>query len=143
VIGDTIRAMSSDNGNSAFTKQSLREVADSAPKFGFSEIAEARFPREDLSAETIGLAYHVLRPGKKQMFAHRHEDAEEINVILSGGGRLKLDDEVIEIGPLDAIRIAPTVTRAFEAGEDGLEWLVFGPRHDKDGEILDINEFWG
>ena len=48
---------------------------------------------------------------------------------------MKLDDEVIEIGPMDAIRIAPHVTRAFEAGPDGLELLVFGPHHARDAEI--------
>jgi hypothetical protein len=28
------------------------------------------------------------------------------------------------------------VARAFEAGPDGLELLVFGPHHQGDGEIL-------
>lgn len=134
--------MSGNGDGSAFSRRNLLKIDDSAPKFGFAEIGEARFPREELSAETTGLAYHVLRPGKRQAFAHRHESAEEINVVLSGDGRVKIDDEIVEIGPMDAIRVSPTVTRAFEAGEKGLEWLVFGPRHEKDGEILDIDEFW-
>jgi hypothetical protein len=33
------------------------------------------------------------------------------------------------------------VTRAFEAGEDGLELLVFGPRHQGDGEVVH-GDFW-
>ena len=56
--------------------------------------------------------------------------------MLAGSGRVKLDDETAEIGPLDAIRVAPQVVRAFEAGPDGLELLAFGPRHEGDGEIL-------
>ena len=56
--------------------------------------------------------------------------------MLSGSGRVKLDDEVVQVGGLDAIRIAPEVTRAFEAGPDGLELLVFGPRHQGDAEIV-------
>ncbi len=120
--------------------KNLREVEDMAVKHGFSETQEARFPRSDLGAETTGLAYHVVRPGKRQAFAHRHDEAEEVNVVLSGSGRVKLDDEVVEIGPMDAIRIAPRVTRVFEAGPDGLELLVFGPHHAGDSEM--VQGFW-
>lgn len=124
-----------------YSIKNLREVEDVAPRFGFSEVQEARFPREDLGAETIGLAFHRVKPNCRQAFAHRHEQAEEIYVVVSGTGRVKLDDDVREIGPLDAIRIAPPVTRAFEANGDGLELLVFGPRHQGDGEVL-REDFW-
>jgi hypothetical protein len=53
--------------------------------------------------------------------------AEEIYVVLAGSGRINLDGEIVELRPLDAIRVAPEVARAFEAGPDGLEILVFGP----------------
>jgi uncharacterized cupin superfamily protein len=124
----------------SYTIKNLRKTSDSAPEFGFAEMGEAHFPREELGAERTGLAYHVLKPGVRQPFAHRHEDAEEVCVVLSGGGRVRLDDEIVEIETLDAIRIAPSVTRAFEAGDDGLALLVFGPRHAGDGEIL--KDFW-
>ncbi len=126
----------------SYSKKNLRQVEDSAPKHGFSEVGEARFPRSDLKAEDTGLAYHVLRPGKRQAFAHKHDQAEEIYVTLSGSGRIKLDDDVIELQPMDAIRIAPRVVRALEAGPDGLELLAFGPRHEADGEILSVEDFW-
>jgi mannose-6-phosphate isomerase-like protein (cupin superfamily) len=126
----------------SYTVKNLREVEDMAPEFGFSEVQEARFPREDLDAESIGLAFHVVKPGKRQAFAHRHENAEEIYVVLEGSGRLKLDDEIIEVSALDAIRISPPVGRAFEAGDEGLRLLVFGPRHESDGEIVK-EDFWG
>jgi mannose-6-phosphate isomerase-like protein (cupin superfamily) len=126
-----------------YTLKNLREVEDQAPKFGFAELQEARFPREDLQSETIGLAFHRVKPGAQQAFAHRHEQAEEIYLILSGGGRLKLDDDVVDVHELDAIRVAPQVARAFEAGPGGLEILAFGPRHAGDGEILRDGSFWG
>ncbi len=121
--------------------KNLRQVEDVAPKFGFSEVQEARFAREQLGAETIGLAFHIVRPGKRQAFAHRHEQAEEIYVVLSGAGRIKLDSDICGIQPLDAIRVAPHVARAFEAGPEGLELLAFGPRHAGDGEVL-REDFW-
>jgi mannose-6-phosphate isomerase-like protein (cupin superfamily) len=124
----------------SYTLKNLRETADSAPKFGLGDMGEAHFAREELDAESTGLAYHVLRPGKRQPFGHRHKQAEEIYVVLSGGGRMRLDDEIVDVGELDAVRVAPEVKRAFEAGPGGLALLVFGPHHRGDGEMLE--GFW-
>ena len=119
----------------SYTIKNLREVDDVAPKFGFDSVQEARFPFRDLVAQDTGLAYHRIKPGQRGL-GHRHEHAEEIYVVLAGSGRMKLDDEVVDVKALDAIRVAPRVIRAFEAGSDGLELLAFGPRHEGDGEIL-------
>ncbi len=118
----------------------LNETADSAPKFGLEEMGEAHFPREELDAKTTGLSYQVLKPGKRQQFGHKHDKAEEVYVVLSGSGRVRLDDEIVELEQLDAIRVEPKVMRAFEAGPDGMAWLAFGPHHDKDGQM--DREFW-
>jgi mannose-6-phosphate isomerase-like protein (cupin superfamily) len=123
-----------------YTMKNLTETADSAVKFGFSEMGEAHFAREELDAKRTGISYQVLKPGKRQAFGHRHDKAEEVYVVLSGSGRVRLDDEIVEIARLDAIRVAPQVTRAFEAGSDGLEYLAFGAHHDKDGEL--DHDFW-
>jgi mannose-6-phosphate isomerase-like protein (cupin superfamily) len=125
----------------SYTVKNLREVEDQAPRFGFEEVQEARFPYRDLDAETIGMAFHRVKPGRRQAFAHRHQQAEEIYVVVSGSGRMKLDEDVLDVGTLDAIRVSPEMARAFEAGNDGLELIVFGPRHEGDGEIL-REEFW-
>jgi mannose-6-phosphate isomerase-like protein (cupin superfamily) len=126
----------------SYAIKNLREVKDSAPDFGFDERQEAHFAFGELGAESTGFAYHVIKPGKRQGFAHRHENAEEVYVVVGGSGRVKLDDEVRDIARLDAIRVAPAVARAFEAGDDGMELLAFGPRHEGDGEIL-RDDFWG
>ncbi len=67
-------------------------------------------------------------------FGHKHDEAEEIYVVIAGSGRIKLDDEIIEVVELDAIRISPEVARGFEAGAEGIEVLAFGAHHDGDGE---------
>jgi mannose-6-phosphate isomerase-like protein (cupin superfamily) len=124
----------------SYTIKNLDETKDSAPQFGFAELGEAHFPREELDCETVGFAYHRLKPGKRQAFGHRHENAEEVYVVLDGAGRIRLDEEIREISRHDAIRVSPPVARAFEAGADGLTLLVFGPRHESDGELL--HDFW-
>jgi mannose-6-phosphate isomerase-like protein (cupin superfamily) len=123
-----------------WTKKNLNDVTDAAAGAGFGELGEAHFATSALDADGTGLAYHVLKPGKRQGFGHRHDEAEEVHVVLSGSGRVKLDDEVVELQPMDALRVAPAVTRRFEAGPDGLAYLVFGPHHEKDGEL--DKEFW-
>ncbi len=119
----------------SYTIKNLREVEDVAPRFGFDTIQEARFPWRALEAKDTGLAYHVIKPGQRGG-AHRHDAAEEIYVVLAGSGRAYLDGELVDLRALDALRVAPKVVRAFEAGSDGLEVLVFGPHHEGDGEIL-------
>jgi len=122
--------------SATYTKKNLQDVEDGAPGFGIGELQEARFPAPELGCETTGFAFHRVHPGKRQGFAHRHDAAEEVHVVLRGSGAVHLDGERVELAPLDALRIAPEVTRSFEAGPDGLEYLVFGPRHAGDGEIV-------
>ena len=123
-----------------YTRENLTAIEDSAPKFGFAGIQEARFASDDLDAADTGVSYHRVMAGKRQAFAHRHDAAEEVYVVLAGSGRMKLDDDIIDVKPLDAIRVAPTVTRQFEAGPEQLEFLVFGARHKGDGEIF--QDWW-
>lgn len=119
-----------------YTRVNLDEVEDAAPANGFGERWEARVARTDLEAEQSGVTHFRLRPGKRSPFVHRHREAEEVYVILRGRGRVKLGDEIREVAELDAIRIAPQLPRAFEAGPDGLEFIAFGPHH-ADGEPVE------
>jgi quinol monooxygenase YgiN/quercetin dioxygenase-like cupin family protein len=122
------------------TVRNLGEAEDQAAKYGYGEMGESRFPSDDLEAEHTGVSHQRLRPGKRQMFAHRHRRAEEVYVVLSGSGRVRIENEIVDIGPLDAIRVGPQQTRAFEAGPDGMEFLAFGARARGDAEI--VPDWW-
>ncbi len=111
-----------------------------APRFGFGEQGEARFATRPLDAQRTGLSHQRLRPGVRQAFGHAHHHAEEVFLVLAGGGRMKIDDEVRDVRPLDAIRVAPRSMRALEAGPDGLEFVVFGSRHR--GDVVVDQSFW-
>ena len=119
-----------------FTHTKLTDVKDSAPEFGMGDVQEARFAKGDLDAERTGVSHHRLKPGKRTPFGHKHEEAEEVYVVIAGSGRMKLDDEIVEVERLDAIRVAPEVIRAFEADDEGIEVLAMGARHDGDGEVI-------
>ena len=124
-----------------YAKKNLREIEDSALQHGLSNHQEARFPQSDLGAEQTGMNFLIVKPGQREAFAHRHRTAEEIYVILDGTGRVKLDEELVELAPLDAVRVSPGVARSFEAGPDGLQVLIFGPHVESDGEM--VQDFWG
>jgi uncharacterized cupin superfamily protein len=125
----------------AHAKVNLRDLQGSAVQHDLSETQEARFPARDLGAEQTGLNYLIVKPGRREAFAHRHRSADEIYLVLSGAGRVKLDGELVELAELDVVRVSPGTARAFEAGPDGLEVLVFGPHVERDGEL--VQDFWG
>jgi mannose-6-phosphate isomerase-like protein (cupin superfamily) len=123
-----------------YAKKNLRDLPDMAAKHGLSQTQEARFPQQELGAEQTGMNYLIVKPDQREAFAHRHRTAEEIYVVLAGSGRVKLDEDFVELSSLDVVRVSPGVTRAFEAGPDGLEVLIFGPHLEGDGEM--VNDFW-
>jgi quinol monooxygenase YgiN/quercetin dioxygenase-like cupin family protein len=127
-------------GGAGYTHLNLEDVEDMAPRFGFQDQGEARFATRPLGAVRTGVSHQRLRPGVRQRFGHRHRHAEEVFVVLAGDGRVKIDDEIEQVRPLDAIRVAPGSSRAFQAGPDGLEFLVFGPHHTADAVIA--SDFW-
>ncbi len=120
-----------------YTHMSVVDVEDAAQKFGMSDSQETRFAHGPFGAQQTGFTFHRYKPGKRQPFGHRHDAAEEVYFVVSGSGRAKLDDDVVELNALEALRVSPGVMRAFEAGSKGMEVLAFGPRHAEDrGEIV-------
>jgi len=122
---------------SGYTKTNLKEVEDSAPKFGLSPDLEARFARRALMGESLGLSYQRIAPNFRVPFGHKHRDQEEVYVLLGGSARLKLDDEIVDLVPWDAVRIDSTTMRGLQAGPEGAELLAFGAGTDPgDAELL-------
>lgn len=120
-----------------YTLKNLGALEDMAVKGGVSEFQEARFAGRDLELEALGVSYQIVKPNKHHAFGHRHQEAEEVYVVLSGTGTCRLDDEEVQVSRLDALRVGPSVTRGFDAGPDGLELLVFGRSAPGDAEIVD------
>lgn len=115
----------------------LRDLDDDAVAGGFGDSMEARFARDALGCERIGLSLQKLRPGARSPFAHQHGQDEEVYVVVAGSGRAAVDGEVIDLRPWSALRVAPGAVRMFEADEDGLEFLAFGAHSEDDGKVLE------
>jgi uncharacterized cupin superfamily protein len=122
----------------SYTKKNLREdVEDQAPKFDMPSEMEAHFGRTALGGETLGLSLMKLGPGFRIPFGHKHEGQEEVYVVVRGSARIKVEDEIVELGEWDAIRFDKDTMRAVEAGPNGVEYLAFGAGDDpRDAEMV-------
>ena len=104
------------------------DVEDQAPNFGLSPSLEARFARGALELERSGVSYQRIAPDFRVPFGHTHEKQEEIYVFVSGGGRMKVGDDVVDVKQWDAVRVAAGTWRGFEAGPEGAELIAYGAR---------------
>jgi len=120
--------------------KNIMELDNMAEQFGLAPDLEARFGRKALGAEKGGFSFQRLAPNFRAPFGHHHKVQEETYVVVEGGGRVKLEDDIVDIKQWDAIRVAPTTRRGFEAGPDGLAFLVFGAGEGGDAETLE--DFW-
>jgi mannose-6-phosphate isomerase-like protein (cupin superfamily) len=121
-----------------YTIKNLKgDVEDMAPQYGLSEI-EARFARDVLDCRNFGLSYQRLEPNARNAFGHRHREQEQVYVILEGGGRVKLDEDIRDVERWDAVRVGTDTIRCFEAGPDGLTLIAFGaPKTEgQDAELI-------
>jgi uncharacterized cupin superfamily protein len=124
-----------------FTKLNLKDdVENASERFGLAPDMEARFARRAMGLEGGGFSYQKLAPDFRSPIAHRHRTQEEVYVIVSGGGRIKIEDEIHELRQWDSIRLPPGTARAFEAGPDGLELLAIG--FGEGGDAEQLKEFW-
>ena len=123
-----------------YTKKSLRDVENQAPKFGMPEEMDARFARTALGGKTLGLSLLKLAPNFRMPFGHKHVAQEEVYVVVRGSGRIKVDDEIVEVAEWDAIRFDEDTMRNVEAGPDGIEYLAFGAGEDP--RDVDMAQNW-
>ena len=125
-----------------FTLRNLKgDLEDLGSRFDGAPDLEFRLATKALQLEKSGLSYQRVPPGYRFPYGHTHKKQEEVYVVLRGSGRMKLDDEIVELKEWDAVRVPPGTWRGYEAGPDGLEILVVGApnlgedsREDVDGQ---------
>jgi mannose-6-phosphate isomerase-like protein (cupin superfamily) len=126
-----------------FTLRNIkRDLEDIGSNFGGAPDLEFRAATAPLELEKSGLSYQRVPPGVRFPFGHTHREQEEIYVILRGGGRMKLDDEIVDVEEWDAVRVPPGTWRGYEAGPEGLEILVIAAPHLDQREDVDGQRDW-
>jgi mannose-6-phosphate isomerase-like protein (cupin superfamily) len=120
----------------------IKNLKDIEPEGGAPGEIEARFARRYLDSDELGVSYFRYGPGFRSPMGHRHREQEEAYVVVSGSGRVRLDDEIFDLRRWDVVRVSPEVTRGFEAGPDGLELIAIGGHKPEGGDGVAVRDWW-
>ena len=120
--------------------------ADEVPDVLGDYPGEMRMFTNQLENEQVAITYRRMpqHSGGKGSYGHRHKTQEEVYLVVSGRLEFKLGDEVVEVGPLTAVRCAPDVVRSVwnERPEDA-ELVIVSTRIDSVEEDVElIQDFW-
>ena len=107
-----------------------------------------RFMTSALGCQQVAVTHRVVAPGAGGIMGrsrgHRHKTQEEVYFLVSGRVQVKLDDEVIELGPGTALRMAPEVVRSVYNHTDEDATLILISTSEvsarEDAEI--VEDFW-
>jgi mannose-6-phosphate isomerase-like protein (cupin superfamily) len=102
----------------------------------------AKFARSHIGSEHLGVSYFRYGPNFRTTGGHSHREQEEVYIVISGSGRVKLDDEIHELKQWDVVRVSPAVVRAFEGGPEGLELIAAGNDRPEGGDGVRAADFW-
>jgi len=125
-----------------YTLVNLKAVEDMAPKFGYAPNLESRFARGALELQNSGLSYFKVAPHYRIPFGHRHDEQEEVYLVVNGSARLKIEEDIVHLREWDAVRVPPGATRGLEAGADGAEVVAFGAPNTQNRDAEMVPDWW-
>lgn len=104
-----------------------------------------------LGSEQLAVNLRVLEPhsahvppGGDPARGHSHRTIEEIYLVLEGEVTVKLGDDVLSLGPRDAVLIPPATPRAVrnESGAGAAFLMISVKVHDHAAESHGHDRFW-
>ncbi|HLM31020.1 MAG TPA: cupin domain-containing protein [Solirubrobacterales bacterium] len=108
------------------------------PGFG-----EQRWYTDALGCTQISFSWRSMPAGTggRGSYGHRHPGIEEVYLVLSGTATFKIDDDVLEVGPLTAIKVDADSYRSLHNDTDGeVQLVAISARSD--GETERQDNFW-
>jgi mannose-6-phosphate isomerase-like protein (cupin superfamily) len=121
-----------------YTKLNLKEIDDTTT----SDNIEGRLARKHLDSQHLGVSYWRYAPNYRSGTGHSHREQEEAYIVVGGSGRMKLDDEIVELRQWDVVRVAPQTVRGFAAGPDGIEFIAVGSDRPEGGDGSPVADWW-
>jgi mannose-6-phosphate isomerase-like protein (cupin superfamily) len=125
---------------SDYTIVNLKKIDDSAGEH--APAFEAHFGRRHIDSAHLGVSYFRYGPGFRSPMGHSHREQEEAYIVVGGSGRIKLNDEIVDLRRWDVVRVAPQIVRAFEGGPDGLEVIAVGADRPEGGDGVPVKDWW-
>jgi mannose-6-phosphate isomerase-like protein (cupin superfamily) len=120
--------------------------SDEAPDVLGDYPGEMRMFAGPIGAEQVAFTYRRMPPqtGGKGSYGHSHKNQEEVYFVISGTLQFKLGDDVIDVGPKTAVRVAPSCVRSVwnDSAEDA-ELVICSVKVDDPQSETDLHEnFW-
>ncbi len=101
----------------SFTLRNIKDdLEDIGSRFDRPPDLEFRAATKALALEKSALSYQRVPPGYRFPYGHTHVTQEEVYVVLRGSGRMKVDDEILELKEWDAVRVPPGTLRGRAKG---------------------------
>lgn len=76
------------------------------------------FLQQLLGATGLEMSLNVVPPGKAIPFLHRHQDNDEVYVVVGGRGQFLVDGQCIDVAEGCVLRIGPSASRAWRNNSD-------------------------
>jgi quercetin dioxygenase-like cupin family protein len=71
-----------------------------------------------LGSSGLEMSLNVAPPGKGIPFLHRHQDNDEVYVVVAGRGQFLVDGDCIDVSEGSVLRMRPTAARAWRNNSD-------------------------
>ena len=121
---------------------------DEAPDFmaQYPGYGEMRFFTEPAETDQVAFTWRSMPAGTggKGSYGHRHRNQEEVYFVISGRLQFKLGDDVVEVGPHTAVRVAPDTYRSLHNdGPEDAELVICSIKvEDMESETEMTPDFW-
>jgi uncharacterized cupin superfamily protein len=111
------------------------KIVKAADVDNYSGSGEMRMMGSAIGSEQVALTYRLIPAGVKSPHGHTHSKIDEIVFIVNGTLKIRLDDDIIEVGPTTAVKIPPEVKRGYHnEGDEDVEVLVVSAQVDAVGD---------
>ena len=121
----------------------IKDVPNVGEGFASPDDFEIRFLRDALALTSSGVSWMRYSAGYNTPFGHRQKKQEEVYILISGHATVKLEDELVEMAPLSALRVPPETARAFRAsGDADAIFIAVGAPATGPGDGEPDMEFW-
>jgi mannose-6-phosphate isomerase-like protein (cupin superfamily) len=108
------------------------------------------FLRSLLGSAGLEISLNALPPGKGMPFLHRHQQNDEVYMVIGGQGQFLVDGECIDVAEGSVVRISPQGARAWRNNSDvPLHFLCIQYRADsvieggtRDGQKVEGKPAW-
>lgn len=126
---------------SVVEREAATDQMEAYPGFG-----ELRMFAGALDSEQVAFTWRLMPPGTggRGSYGHRHRTQEEIYFVIAGTVTFKVGDDVFEVGPRTAVRVAPHALRSIhnDTSEEAELILCSTRLDDYSDEVEMEDDFW-